>query len=61
MTSFSVNRVIPGWTEGLQLMKEGAIYKFQIPSNLAYGSQGLPPNIPPNATLIFYIQLVSVD
>ena len=60
-TSFPLNRVIAGWTEGVQLMKEGAIYKFQIPGSLAYGSRGSPPTIGPNATLIFYIQLVSVD
>ncbi len=59
-SSFRLNGVIGGWTEGVQLMQEGAIYKFQIPGDLAYGSRGFSPNIGPNATLIFYIQLVSV-
>ena len=60
-SSFALNGVISGWTEGVQLMKEGAIYKFQIPGALAYGSPGRAPTIGPSATLIFYIQLVSVD
>lgn len=58
--TFPLNRVIPGWTEGVQLMKEGAKYTFFIPSDLAYGPQGIPNAIPPHSTLIFDVQLISV-
>lgn len=56
---FALNRVIPGWTEGLQLMKEGAKYKFYIPSELGYG-QRAPRGIEPNAVLIFEVELFEV-
>lgn len=59
--TFPLNRVIPGWTEGVQLMKEGAKYEFFIPSDLAYGPQGVPNAIPPHSTLIFEVELIKVN
>lgn len=58
--TFPLNRVIPGWTEGLQLMKEGAKFVFFIPSELAYGAQGAGRDIPPHSTLIFEVELIKV-
>lgn len=58
--TFPLNRVIPGWTEGVQLMKEGAKYIFFIPSDLAYGAQGVPNAIPPHSVLIFEVELIKV-
>jgi len=58
--SFPLNGVIAGWTEGVQLMKEGAKYQFFIPSHLAYGSRGAGGVIGPDETLIFEVELVKV-
>ncbi|ENX50580.1 MULTISPECIES: FKBP-type peptidyl-prolyl cis-trans isomerase [Acinetobacter] len=57
---FPLNKVIPGWTEGLQLLKEGGKATFYIPAQLGYGEQGVPGMIPPNSTLIFDVELLEV-
>ena len=60
-TTFPLNRVIPGWTEGLQLMSEGATYEFYIPSELAYGNNPPPgSSIEPGSVLIFEVELIDV-
>lgn len=59
--TFPLNRVIPGWTEGLQLMQQGGTAVFYIPSELAYGKQGAPGTIPPDSDLIFAVQLLGVN
>lgn len=60
-TTFGLDQVIPGWTEGLQLMKEGGIYEFTVPPQLGYGDVGVPGHIPGNSVLIFRVELIEVN
>ena len=59
-SDFGLNQVIAGWTEGVQLMKEGAKYRFHIPYLLGYGERGAGASIPPYATLVFDVELIKV-
>ena len=58
---FPLDQVIPGWSEGIQLMSVGSTYRLYIPSNLAYGEQGAQNVIPPNSALIFEVELLSIQ
>jgi FKBP-type peptidyl-prolyl cis-trans isomerase len=58
--TFALNRVIKGWTEGLQLMKEGGKWQFFVPSELAYGERGAGQNIGPNEVLVFDVELIEI-
>lgn len=58
--SFPLNRVIKGWTEGMQLVGPGGMIELSIPSNLGYGDGGAPPDIPPKATLHFLVELIDI-
>ena len=60
-TSFPLNRVIPGWTIGLQKVAEGGMIELDIPSDLGYGSRGAPGAVPPNARLHFLVELKDVQ
>jgi FKBP-type peptidyl-prolyl cis-trans isomerase FkpA len=58
--TFALTQVVPGWTEGLQLVERGGMIELEIPSELGYGPQGSPPVIPPNSTLHFKVELFEI-
>ena len=59
--TFALNEVIPGWTEAIQLMSVGSKYRFVVPPDIGYGEMGSPPDIGPNATLIFEVELLEIQ
>ena len=59
--SFPLNRVIPGWTEGMQLVSKGGMIELEIPAKLGYGSRGAGGAIPPNARLHFLVELIDIQ
>lgn len=59
--SFPLGRVIPGWTEGMQLVGKGGMIELEIPAKLGYGSKGVPGAIPPNAQLHFLVELLDIE
>ena len=58
---FTLSGVVQGWTEGLQFIGEGGMIELEIPPELGYGEQGKPPTIPPNSTLHFKVELISIE
>jgi len=58
--TFPLNRVIPGWTEGMQLVGKGGMIELEIPSKLGYGARGAPGAVPPNARLHFLVELLDI-
>jgi FKBP-type peptidyl-prolyl cis-trans isomerase len=59
--TFAVNEVVAGWSEAVQLMPVGSKYRVVLPPSLAYGEAGSPPDIPPNATLVFEVELIGIE
>jgi len=59
--TFGLSQVVPGWTEGLQLVNEGGMIELEIPPELGYGQAGSPGSIPPNATLHFIVELLEIQ
>ena len=59
--SFPLNGVIPGWTEGMQLVGEGGMIELEVPSALGYGDNGMPRHIPGGATLHFLVELLKIE
>jgi hypothetical protein len=57
---FTLSSVVPGWTEGLQLIGVGGMIELEIPPRLGYGAQGKPPSVPPNSTLHFIVELIEI-
>ncbi|MCE9547748.1 MAG: FKBP-type peptidyl-prolyl cis-trans isomerase [Planctomycetia bacterium] len=58
--AFGLNQVIPGWTEGMQLVGKGGMIELEIPANLGYGDRGAGASVPPKATLHFLVELIDV-